>query len=203
VLSASRLTLLFLAVLYGRGVGAENVPTTGPAPIHITDVDGQDYEPLNVSAKHAAVLFFVLQDCPICNSYAPQIEQLHSEFAPRGVSFYLVHVDSTLSQSAAIKHARDFGYTIPVLIDRQHDLVKRLSVDVVPTAVVIGADGAPQYKGRIDDLYAGIGKPRTLVTTHDLLDALVAVLEGKPVERSQTSSVGCAVPDLPAHVGDK
>ena len=40
----------------------------------------------------AAVLVFILQDCPICNGYAPELSRLAEEFAPRGLSLMLVHV---------------------------------------------------------------------------------------------------------------
>jgi thiol-disulfide isomerase/thioredoxin len=171
--------------------------------LHITGIDSRDYQPLTVAPNRAVVLVFVLQDCPISNGYAPLIERLSNEFGHQGVRFYLVHVDATISQDAAIKHAKDYGYTIPVLIDRRHELVSRLAVDVAPTVVVLGADDTSKYKGRIDDWYAGIGKPRTVATTHDLRDAIVAVIEGKPINATQTQSIGCAVPDLPARTPSK
>jgi hypothetical protein len=85
-----------------------------------------------------------------------------------------------------------------VLIDARHELVARLGVIAVPTAVVLGAEGEVKYLGRIDDQYVAIGKARNVVTKFDLRDAITAVLNGKPVEKSRTRAVGCAVPDLPA-----
>jgi len=198
VSSLSRWVLVVLLMMCGRAIGSDRSPTTRPESLHITAIDGRDYSPLTVAPNRAAVLFFVLQDCPICNNYAPLIERLSGKFGAQGARFYLIHVDSTITQEAAIQHAKNYGYTIPVLIDRRHELVSRLGVEIAPTAVVLGADGTPVYKGRIDDLYAGIGKPRTVATTHELLDAIVAVVEGKPVNTTQAQSVGCAVPDLPA-----
>ena len=81
---------------------------------------------------------FVLQDCPICNGYAPQIQRLASEFSSQGSRFYLIHVDPMLTLDGARKHAKDFGYSIPVLIDAHHELVARLGVIAVPTAVLFG-----------------------------------------------------------------
>jgi peroxiredoxin len=173
-------------------------PSTQPAPIILTGIDGKNYQPLVLSGHQAAVLVFVLQDCPICNGYAPQIQHLAAEFSPKRALFYLVHVDPTLTVAAARKHAKDYGYTIPVLIDTKHELVARLGVIAVPTAVVLGTDGSVKYQGRIDDQYVAIGKARNIANQYDLRDAINAVLNGKPVERSRTRAVGCAVPDLPA-----
>lgn len=190
--------LCFAVALMSLGATAlASGPTTQPDPIRLRGIDGRTYEPLDVSGARAAVLVFVLQDCPICNGYAPQIQRLASQFKPRGVEFYLIHVDPTLTTKAARKHATDYGYSIPVMIDREHRLVGRLGIVAVPTAVVLGADGKVTYEGRIDDQYVSIGKARNVVTKHDLHDALLATIEGKPVRESRTVTIGCAVPDLP------
>jgi len=201
--SLFRWTLVLAAILCCQAIGAAQPPATAPASFHITGIDGHDYQPLTVAPHRAAVLVFVLQDCPICNGYAPQIERLADEFGRQGVGFYVIHVDPSISREAAIQHAKAYGYKIPVLVDRRHDVVIRLGIEIAPTAVVLGADGTLQYKGRIDDLYAAIGKPRTVATTHDLRDAIVTVLAGKPIDAKQTRSVGCAVPDLPAPAAEK
>jgi len=166
------------------------------APIKIAGIFGHTYEPLDVSNYRAAVLVFVLQDCPICNSYAPRIQRLDSEFAQRDVVFYLIHVDPTLSEGKARKHATDYGYHFPVLIDRRHNLVGRFHVMAVPTALVLKPDGSVAYQGCIDDRFIALGKSRNAATTDDLHDALTAVLDGKPVQTPRTRVVGCAVPDL-------
>jgi hypothetical protein len=101
-----------------------------------------------------------------------------------------------LPDAEAAAHAKEYGYTIPVLVDRHHDLVRRLGVVAVPTAVVIGPDGVVQYKGRIDNRYFALGKPREAATTDDLRTALDAVTEHKPLTVARTKVIGCAVPDL-------
>lgn len=186
-------------VLFACSRALADGPATAPAPLQFTGIDGKRYEPLNVEPHHAAVLVFVLQDCPICNGYAPQIERLAKDLGPKDACFYVVHVDPTLGPDEARRHAKAYGYSIPVLIDRHHDLVGRLNVTAAPTAVVLDAQGGVKYEGRIDDQYVAIGSARSVVTTHDLRDALAAVLAGKPVAEPRTRTVGCAVPDLPAN----
>lgn len=155
------------------------------------------FRPLDPAAHSASVLLFVLQDCPICNGYAPRLQRLASQFSARGVQFYLVQVDPMLSGADAAAHAKEYGYTVPVVVDRRHELVRRLGVVAVPTAVVIGPGGAVCYVGRIDNRYFALGKPREAATTDDLRAALVSVLEHKPLTVARTKVIGCAVPDLP------
>jgi len=57
-------------------------------------------------------------------------------------------------------------------------------------------DGERKYLGRIDDLYADLGKRRARATSLDLRDALDAVLADRPVPRPVTQAVGCFIPPL-------
>lgn len=186
-----------LALLLTVGGTLSGAPATQPS-IALTGIDGKTYQPLEVAGRKAAVLVFVLQDCPICNGYAPQIQRLAAEFGPKGTAFYLVQVDPALTGDAARKHADAYGYSIPVLMDSGHELVARLGVVAVPTAVVLGADAAVKYLGRIDDQYVAIGKARNVTTCYDLRDAITATLEVKPVKQTRTRVVGCAIPDSPS-----
>src|SRR5689334_201117 len=37
------------------------------------------------------VCLFTRTDCPISNSYAPEVRRMYEKFSPRGVAFYLVY----------------------------------------------------------------------------------------------------------------
>jgi thiol-disulfide isomerase/thioredoxin len=179
-----------MLAITGAGIAA---PATQPAPLVLADITGVDRHPLDVSSAKAVLILFIATDCPISNGYAPEINHICKEYESKGVSFYLVHSDPELSAADAKKHAADYGFTCPVLIDRKHEIVKHVGATVTPEAVVLGADGKVQYNGRIDDLYVALGKRRYEATTHDLRDALDAILAGKPVANPHTQAVGCVI----------
>jgi hypothetical protein len=58
------------------------------------------------------------------------------------------------------------------------------------------AGGRVVYRGRIDDRYVDLGLERPAATTHDLADALAAVVAGKPVPHPNTQAVGCFIADF-------
>jgi hypothetical protein len=174
----------------------ETTRRAGRATPELTDLAGGLRRPLELQKNRASVLIFVLQDCPISNRYAPEIQRLADEFSAKRVPFYLVHVDPQLTSADAKKHAKEYGYKLPVLIDRKHELVKHLKATTAPEAFVIGAEGSVVYRGRIDDRYAAIGKPRSQVQRQDLRIALTAVVAGKPVEVAETKAIGCYIPEL-------
>lgn len=162
----------------------------------LRDIDGVLRTPLKVKSG-ASVLFFVTHDCPVSNYYAHEIHRICDDYGKRGVGCTLVYVDPTLTNEAARKHASEYEHgDYPKIVDREHALVKATGADVTPTAVVVRADASIAYRGRIDNFYADFGKPRRMVTEHDLRDALEAVVTGKPVVNQETKPVGCYIPDV-------
>ena len=164
-------------------------------PIAIRDVDGHELKPLD-PAGPAGVLFFITNDCPISNSYAPEIQRICGDYAAKGVKCTLVYSDLSVDAAAIRKHRADYGYnaTIPAVSDGSHQLAQATGATITPEAVVAGKAGQVLYRGRIDNFYAGLGKPRRIVTEHDLRQALDEVLAGKPVSHPQTQAVGCYIP---------
>ena len=82
-----------------------------------------------------------------------------------------------------------------------HTLVKMTGATVTPEAVVFDSRRKIAYRGRIDDLYISFGQARDAATTHELADALEAVLAGKTVAEPATKAVGCYIGDL--DIGDR
>ncbi len=164
----------------------------GPSPEMVfNDLDNVPRRPLEPADKVASVLIFYWQDCPVSNSYAPELNRIaaaHTNFA-----FYIVQVDPDLTPAAAREHARKFDLRVPVLLDPQHRLVKFAQATVTPEAVVFGKNGRVLYRGRIDDGYAALEKRRAAATEHDLIDVLDTLAAGKPPGKSETKVIGCLI----------
>jgi hypothetical protein len=167
--------------------------TLGQVQAGVLDLEGRAASPLAIKAS-ATVLLFVRIDCPISNRYAPEVHRLHDEFAPRGVTFWLVYPDEDEPVPAIRRHIEEYGYRFDALRDTKHELVKRTGATVTPEVAVFDASGRQVYRGRIDDRYVDFGKTRPEPTVRDLRDALTAVLEGRTVEVATTKAVGCFIP---------
>jgi hypothetical protein len=61
--------------------------------------------------------------------------------------------------------------------------------------VLVDRAGTIRYRGRIDNGYAELGKPRQHVTSHDLRASLEALLAGRPVPTPETEALGCYIAD--------
>ena len=145
-------------------------------------------------ATRATVLIFVARDCPISNTYAPEINRIATQYA-KSVRFFLVYADQEISADKARSHAKDFAYKMPLVLDTKHRLVRATGATVTPQVAVLAPDGKRLYLGRINNLYIGFGKKRARITQNDLRETLDAVLAGKPVPHSTTIAIGCFIPD--------
>lgn len=147
------------------------------------------------SQEETRVLIFTTVDCPIANGYAPQINQIVKDYTDKHVAFFLVHVDSDVTTKDAREHAKDYGYTCPVILDPEHKIVNFVGATMTPEACVFTREGKLAYLGRINDWYAGLGKKRFNVRNEDLRNALDAVLAGREVATPRTKVIGCNIPE--------
>ena len=159
------------------------------------DTESVAHSPNEWAQARAVVLFFVTTDCPLSNGYAPEMNRIEQAYAPRGVLFYAVQGDTTIPDEEVRRHAREFGYRFPALLDPHQILAHHTGATVTPEAVVLSAEGAVLYLGRIDNRVEDFGKTRIEATEFDLRDALDAILAGRPVAHPRTRALGCAITD--------
>lgn len=159
-----------------------------------TDIEGKDHEPFAEESVEFLVVVFIATDCPISNYYQPTLNRLAHRYKGKGVRFLLFHPDPDVTPEMLKEHANAFKIESPVCADADFALARRLEANTVPEAFVIACDGQTKYRGRIDDTYAAWGKKRRAPGSHDLRDALEAVLSGEAVPSPATKAIGCYIP---------
>jgi peroxiredoxin len=178
--------LLVTAVIAGGVLAA--IPA-----LHLRDTQGTVHTTAEWTGAKAVVLFFVTTDCPVANSYVPEMNRIRDAYEQRGVRVYAVQAETTVPEPAVAAYARDFRYSFPLLLDPRQQLIVLTGATTVPQAAVVSPDGRVLYLGRIDNRVADFGKQRPQATESDLREALDAVLVGKPVPHPVTKSIGCAI----------
>lgn len=179
-------------VILGLADGCASFPSH--SIVSLPDIEGRQVDPFRNHHHMVAVFFFVRNDCPISNRYAPEMERLYSAYHPRGIDFWLVYPDADISPQDIKAHLEEYHLSLPALRDPEHLLVKKAGVKVTPEAAVFVGTDQEIYRGRIDDRYVDLGKERPSATEHDLEDAIRSVLAGHPA-RKITRAVGCYIPE--------
>ena len=163
----------------------------------LVDSAGATHTQREWSDRKAIVLFFVTVDCPVANSYVPELNRIREAYAARGVAVYGVQAETTVDDAAVARYTQEFRYSFPLLVYPRQVLVKLVNETVTPQAAVLTPDGKLQYLGRVDNRVEDFGKTRYQATKADLREALDAVLAGKPVPQATTKSIGCAINRVP------
>lgn len=158
----------------------------------VRDLAGRAVSPIDAEAP-ATVLLFTAVECPISDRYAPAVRRLTERYGAKGVRFWLVYPNEGERPTAVKAHAEAFSYGLPVALDTARALADKALATVTPEAAVFDREGRLRYHGRIDDRYSDFGVDRPVPTTHDLDEALAAVLDGRPVARPEAPAVGCAI----------
>jgi thiol-disulfide isomerase/thioredoxin len=159
------------------------------------DLGGRVVDPIAAGGGKPVVLIFVRTDCPISHRYAPEIRRLGEKYAAKA-EFWLVFPSKSDSADVIAKDVKDFDYKLRALSDPKQALVKKANAIITPEAAVFDPKGALVYHGRIDDWSVAFGRAKHRPTTHDLDEAVQAVIDGRAVARSETKAVGCYISDL-------
>ncbi|PWT85932.1 MAG: hypothetical protein C5B56_13240 [Proteobacteria bacterium] len=178
----------FLCLLCLAAVASAGVPQ-----LHLRDTRGTVHTNSEWSSAKAVLLFFVTTDCPVANSYVPEMNRIRDAYASRGVVVWAVQADTTTADPVVAKYAADYRYAFPLVLDPRQELVNLSGATITPQAAILTPDGKVQYLGRIDNRVEDFGKQRPQATQADLRNALDEVLAGKPVSHPRTHSIGCAI----------
>lgn len=132
--------------------------------------------------------------CPYVIAYEERLVALAKEYAPRGVEFVAVNAnDATRYPDDGMQpmkaRAKERGFPFPYVRDDSQAFVRALGARFTPEVYVFDEARKLRYHGRIDDNHRDVGR----VTSHDLKNALDALLGGKDVAVAQTTAFGCSV----------
>jgi hypothetical protein len=176
--------------LAAGGVHAGELPKVDLSELKMLDVQGSRHV-LSATEVRGTAFVFLSTDCPISRQYVPELNRLSKSAAQKKLAFYGVISDSATSRADAAKFVDQFHVDFPVLFDASRELATLFEPSHVPEAFVVDGQGAVQYRGRIDDVYADVDKRRAEPAHRDLSDALDAIAEGKPVSTPRTEVIGC------------
>jgi hypothetical protein len=159
----------------------------------VQGVDGRMHQPLVEAHGKPVALLFISHDCPVCNTYAPEIGRIEARYGSR-VDIDIVYSEPNITRALARAHAKDYSIGhANLMVDAGSRFAAACGAQVTPQAIVYDSMGHSVYSGRIDDWYLSLGHQRPAVTTHDLSLALEAVLANQKPKPAAGPPVGCFI----------
>jgi len=173
-------------------------------PFSLPGVDGKTYSLDSFKSGKVLVMIFTADHCPTAQAYEQRILQLYKEYHPAGVEFVLISPNnpeavcleeigySDLGDSfEEMKiRAKDMKYPMPYLYDGdKQETAMAYGPTTTPHVFIFDGRRKLRYCGRIDEME----NPYVKATQHDTRNAIVALLDGKPVPVEKTKTFGCSV----------
>jgi peroxiredoxin len=181
-------TFLFSAFVAASSLYAQEFKVGSPvASLSATQLDGAPAHFDNLKGNVTLVMFISVQ-CPVSNAYDDRMNELHKDYAAKGVKFIVLNANRTEPAAAVQEHAREHGFQFTVYKDENNVLADKFGATVTPETYVIDASGVVRYHGSIDD-----AQNVARVTTQRLRLALDAVLAGKEPPQTETKAFGCSI----------
>ena len=193
---------LFASIALATPEDVTPLPIGAPLPdFSLPGVDGKTYTPGDFKDADVLVVLFTCNHCPTAQAYEARVAQLHEDYKDKGVALVAIspndpkavrldelgYTDLDDSFEAMKIRAKDHDYHYPYLFDGDTQTVSRaFGVLATPHVFIFDRDRNLQYNGRIDDAEV------KQVTSHDAINAIDALLDGKPVPVATTRVFGCS-----------
>lgn len=160
--------------------------------VTLTALDGTKKGLHSFTDKKGIAIVLLSFECPVSNSYAVPLAEMHKAYSEKGVQF--IGVCPTDEKPDAVKkNVADFKLPFPVFLDADFALVDALKATTTPEAFLLDHNFVLRYRGRIDNMYGARLKKNANTTEFDLKNAIGDLLAGKAVATPATKPVGCPV----------
>lgn len=157
-------------------------------------VDGKDWSLADFADKPYLVVVFSCNHCPYVIGSEDRMIALHDDYAGRGVAMVAINSNETDNHPTddfehMVARAREKGFAFPYLRDESQDIARAYGALRTPHFYLFDAARQLRYTGRMDDNPRQPGQE----TTHELRDALDALLAGEDPPVAVTNPIGCNV----------
>lgn len=156
--------------------------------------DGRTYGLDELAGTAGTVILFWCNHCPYVQPNQQRVIRMQSDFAERGVRFAAICANRTDTHpedgfDAMKQRAVELGYNFPYLRDEDQTVAREYGAQRTPEVFLFDGDRVLRYHGRIDDNYAD----EAGANSHDLRNAIEAVLSGNVPDPARTGAVGCSI----------
>jgi thiol-disulfide isomerase/thioredoxin len=192
-----------LSHLKAEEIKTLEIGASAPA-FSLPGVDGKTYTLESFKESKILMIVFMANHCPTAQAYEDRILQLYQEFFPRGVEIVLVSSNDPMalcleeigyselgdSFDEMKIRARDKNFPMPYLYDGdRQEMAKAYGPTTTPHVFVFDNQRRLRFCGRIDEME----NPYEKATQHDTRNAVMALLDGRPVPVEKTKTFGCSI----------
>lgn len=145
--------------------------------------------------KNAFLVMFICRHCPYVQHVQEEIAKIGQDYKEKDVGIIAISANDINSypedSPESLKEmGRELNFNFPYLYDESQEIAKAYTAACTPDFFLFDKDRKLAYRGQLDNSRPGNNLP---LTGKDLIAAIDAVLENKPIDPNQKPSIGCNI----------
>lgn len=157
-------------------------------------VDGKDHTLQLYKDKRIVVVVFTCNHCPYAQAYEERLIAVQADYAGKGVQFIAINPNDSSGYPEdgfdnMVRRAKQRNFNFPYLRDEGQRVARSFGAEYTPQVFVLNSKLELRYVGRVDDNWQHPDKARS----HNLRDAIEALLLHKKIENPVTHAIGCTI----------
>src|SRR4029077_15913649 len=156
-------------------------------------IDGKTHSLKSFADRKALVIIFSCNHCPYVQSYEARMVELQRDYLPKGAGLVAINSNDEEgypedSFENMITRSKEKGFNFPYLRDETQEIARKYGAICTPHIFLFNQRRNISYRGRIDD-----NRNPADVKSHDLRNAMDAVLSTKTPTVQETRPFGCSI----------
>ena len=161
---------------------------------NLKDPYGKIFKGDQVYGSKGLLVAFTCNHCPYAQAIWPRLIQLAQDASKLGVATVginpNIHPDYPEDASERMKEKiKEWGIGFLYLVDETQEVGRAFQAQCTPDLYLFDSAHRLVYHGRFDDNW----KEEARVRKRDLKEAIESLASGKPISKTQYSSMGCSI----------
>ena len=166
----------------------------GAPDFDLPGVDGKNYSPASFRDAKLLIVVFSCNHCPYVIGSEERMIKFYNDYKPRGVEMIAINSNETVGHPTdsfehMVAHAKEKKLPFKYVRDDSQEVALAYGALRTPHYYVFDQERKLRYTGRMDDNPRNPGQEKT----HELRDAVDALLAGRKPPVELTNPIGCNV----------
>ncbi len=197
LVTLSSLSLILVLILAFSPVDESSLTIGDKAPmskVKMAGIDGSSKSLEDLISKNGLLVVFSCNTCPFVVAWEDRYNDLDALCKKNGIGMVLINSNEARragddSMDKMKKHAKDFAYTMPYVVDEKSAVANAFGARTTPHVYLFDKDLKLAYTGLIDDNH----RDKDAATKRFLNDAIQNMASGKKIDPAETKSIGCSI----------
>ena len=161
--------------------------------VEMENIDGSKITLDSIKGEKGTLVIFSCNHCPFVIAWQKEMVSIGNEYRKQGLGVVFINSNDPDVKGDTMEGMKELakkeGYEFPYAVDDTSDVARHFGASKTPDVFLFDAAGKLVYKGAVSE---GGRSPMDGGEAY-LINAIDALLIGKPVSKAETKAVGCSI----------